>query len=114
MLAIGRTEMSEHTEAILQVEHLSIHYRGPRVGGIIRGYNVPVRAVDDVSFKVHRGESFGIAGESGCGKTTLALGVLQLIGADSGRVLFEGRDVVGMSARDRTGFRRTVDHQRAH
>jgi oligopeptide transport system ATP-binding protein len=100
--------LNGHMEAILQVEHLSIQYRGPRVGGMIRGHNVPVRAVDDVSFEVLRGESFGIAGESGCGKTTLALGVLQLIGADAGRVLFDGRDVVGMSSREKRGFRRSV------
>lgn len=100
--------MSEQAAAILTVEHLSIHYRGPRVGGVIRGRYVPVRAVDDVSFEVVRGESFGIAGESGCGKTTLALGVLHLITADAGRVLFNGHDVAGMGVRDQKHFRRSV------
>ncbi|HEX8872658.1 MAG TPA: ATP-binding cassette domain-containing protein, partial [Candidatus Acidoferrum sp.] len=53
-------------------------------------------ALDDVSFTVEAGETFAIVGESGCGKTTLARALLRLIEADSGTILFEGRDLRNM------------------
>ncbi len=52
-----------------------------------------VRAVDDVSFEVEQGETVALVGESGCGKTTVALSLLRLISQDGGRVLFEGSDL---------------------
>ena len=100
--------MMEQETPILSVEHLSIHYRGPRAGGFIAGRYIPVRAVDDVSFKIVEGESFGIAGESGCGKTRLTLGILQLIAADSGRVVYKDRDMCALRGRELTEFRRSV------
>ena len=57
------------------------------------GKKPKVRAVDDVSFKIQQGESVGIVGESGCGKTTLAKLILNLVNPTSGEILFEGKDI---------------------
>jgi oligopeptide/dipeptide ABC transporter ATP-binding protein len=57
-----------------------------------------VRAVDDVSFGIREGECFGLVGESGCGKSTLARVMLRLHNATAGKILFEGKDLLAMSA----------------
>lgn len=72
-------------EALLQIEHLKKYFNTP--AGM-------VHAVDDVSFTIGRGRTLGVVGESGCGKTTLGRTVLRLTPATSGRVLFEGRDIL--------------------
>ena len=66
----------------------------------------PVRAVDDVSFAIGRGEMFGLVGESGSGKTTTGRCILRLIEPTSGRVAFDGRDVMALGARDLRQARR--------
>jgi oligopeptide transport system ATP-binding protein len=71
---------------LLSVEHLTTHFS--------TRYGV-VRAVDDVSFTVAPGETLALVGESGCGKTTVALSLLRLLRPDSGRVSFEGVDLEG-------------------
>jgi peptide/nickel transport system ATP-binding protein len=77
---------------ILNVENLAISYK-------IRDGMVP--AVRDVSFKIHRGEAHGIVGESGCGKSTVAFGIVNFLGRNgrivNGQILFQGRDLVGRS-----------------
>jgi oligopeptide/dipeptide ABC transporter ATP-binding protein len=59
-----------------------------------------VRAVDGVSFSVHRGETLGLVGESGCGKTTTGMTILQLSLPTGGAVLFEGQNIVGLSQQE--------------
>ena len=83
-------------EVLLKVEKLSKHFQVRRTLSDMR-QNTPktIKAVDNVSFEVHRGETLGLVGESGCGKTTTTKVILGLMKPDSGRVLFEGDDVHG-------------------
>jgi len=67
-----------------------------------------VKAIDGVSFDIGRGETLGLVGESGCGKTTLARCVLALEEPTSGSILFDGEDIAGMQRDRRRAFRRRV------
>jgi len=79
--------------ALLEVRHLVKEFTRRR--GLF-GKAPGVRAVDDVSFAIERGETFGLVGESGSGKTTTGRCILRLIEPTSGEVLFDGRDVLAM------------------
>jgi oligopeptide transport system ATP-binding protein len=78
-------------EALLSVEDLTVHF--PITKGIFRRKVGVVSAVDGVSFALKRGETLGLVGESGCGKSTTGRAILRLTPITAGRVLFEGRDV---------------------
>jgi len=67
-----------------------------------------VRAVDDIDLTVVQGENLSLVGESGCGKTTLGRVILKLIPADSGRILFNGEDITGLSARAMRPIRKNI------
>jgi oligopeptide/dipeptide ABC transporter ATP-binding protein len=85
--------MTEST-ALLEVRGLHKHYRIARRGLFGRGRGDVVRAVDDVSFVLQAGQTLGLVGESGCGKTTTARSILDLIRADGGEVRLDGQDVL--------------------
>ncbi len=95
--------MSE-TEVILDVRNLSVQFITP--AGLLR--RRVVKAVDDVSLQLRRGESLGLVGESGSGKTTLSRAVVKLTRPTSGTVLFEGEEIVRQSRRTREGYRKRV------
>jgi len=78
-------------QPLIKVDHLSKHF-ALKKSGLFKERRY-VRAVDDVSFLIGRGESFGLVGESGCGKTTVGRSILLLTEPTAGRVEFEGRDV---------------------
>ncbi|WP_159913569.1 ABC transporter ATP-binding protein [Pantoea sp. 18069] len=79
-------------QEILKVEDLKIHF--PVMKGVIFKKQVAtVKAVDGVSFSVRRGETLGVVGESGCGKSTTGLALMHMLQATSGRILFEGQEV---------------------
>ncbi|MFH1137645.1 MAG: oligopeptide/dipeptide ABC transporter ATP-binding protein [Pseudomonadota bacterium] len=80
---------------ILQVNNLSKHF--PVTAGLLHRKIGLVRAVNDVSFEIKQGEILGVVGESGCGKSTLARLVLRLIEPTSGEIVFDGRDIGGLS-----------------
>jgi oligopeptide transport system ATP-binding protein len=80
--------------ALLEVENLSVHF--PILGGVMRRHIGQVFAVNDVSFELAAGETLGIVGESGCGKTTLGRALVRLYEPTSGRVRFEGNDVASL------------------
>src|SRR5919108_363468 len=94
------------SEALLEVQNLVKHF--PVGGGMFSGPSALVRAVDDVSFVVRRGETVGLVGESGCGKTTTGRCILQLERPTSGRILFEGVDVATLDAEALRAVRRKV------
>ena len=93
-------------EPLLEVEHLVKHFPGRGRGLLRSGGGAPVRAVDDVSFTLHRGETLGIVGESGCGKSTLARTLLRLVEPTGGRVRFAGEDLFRLSRREMRERRR--------
>ncbi len=81
---------------ILRVEGLKKYFKIG--GGFLSGKPITIRAVDDVSFSIKRGETFGLVGESGCGKTTLGQTVIRLYQPTAGKILFEGTDLAPLSA----------------
>ena len=81
-------------EALLEVEDLHVHYAGT--------HGRPVRAVDGVSFRLARGETYALIGESGCGKSATGLALLRLVEPGriaAGRIVFEGRDLATLTER---------------
>ena len=93
-------------EALLEVKHLVKWF--PIRKGILSRVVGNVQAVDDVSFEVGKGETLGLVGESGCGKTTVGRSLLRLIEPTSGAVRFEGKDVIGLSGGDLRRMRRNM------
>jgi peptide/nickel transport system ATP-binding protein/oligopeptide transport system ATP-binding protein len=94
---------------LVQVEHLAEFF--PITGGILQRKVGEVKAVDDVSFTIRRGETLGLVGESGCGKTTVGRLLLRLIEPTAGRILFGGRegvDLTKLRGRDLKPFRRRM------
>jgi peptide/nickel transport system ATP-binding protein len=90
---------------LLSVRHLTKHFP-VKVG--LRGKKAFVRAVEDASFDIYPGETLGLVGESGCGKTTVGRLILRLEDATSGEIRFEGRDLVAASSADLQAVRRKV------
>lgn len=83
--------MNEH-EVLLEVRNLKKWF--PIKKGLWGGEKKYVKAVDDVSFSVRKGETLGLVGESGCGKSTLARSILRLIEPTSGEICYKGQDIV--------------------
>jgi len=83
------------SEALIEVHHLKKYF--PITGGVFQRTIGKVKAVDDISFQIKKGESFGLVGESGCGKSTIGRTLLRLNDKTDGQVLFNGRDVHALS-----------------
>ena len=105
MTAVELTRHEPEGEVLIEVKHLKMHF--PVMSGVVVRRTVGlVKAVDDVSFVVRRGETLGLVGESGCGKTTTGRCILQLYRPTSGAVLFDGEDLCSMDERELRGMRR--------
>jgi oligopeptide/dipeptide ABC transporter ATP-binding protein len=91
---------------LLQAVDLVKHF--PQGGGILAKPTAWVKAVSGVSFAVHRGESFGLVGESGCGKTTIGRMLLRLTEPTSGRIEFDGQDILGLNRKEFGRLRRRM------
>jgi peptide/nickel transport system ATP-binding protein len=89
---------------LLEVRNLEKHY--PITEGLLKNEVGHVRAVDGISFSVERGETLGIVGESGCGKSTAATSLLRLEEPTGGQVLFDGEDITTYTPRELKRFRR--------
>jgi oligopeptide/dipeptide ABC transporter ATP-binding protein len=94
-------------DALLVVENLVKHF--PITRGIIFQKQIgAVKAVDDISFSVREGETLGVVGESGCGKSTMARCVMRLLDPTAGRVVFRGRDITKLSRAEMRPIRREM------
>lgn len=93
-------------DALVEVRNLTTHF--PVRGGLFRRQAGWVRAVDDVSFAIRRGETFGLVGESGCGKTTLGRSIMRLESPRSGQIRFDGEDLLAASGGRLKKLRRDV------
>lgn len=83
--------MSTQDDIILNVENLKMYF--PIYRGVFKRHVGDVKAVDDVSFFVRRGETLGLVGESGCGKTTTGRAIIRLYNPTAGKVVFNGKDM---------------------
>jgi peptide/nickel transport system ATP-binding protein/oligopeptide transport system ATP-binding protein len=91
---------------LLAVTDLVKHF--PVRTGVLQRVSAWVKAVDGVSFEVREGETFGLVGESGCGKTTVGRTILRLIEPTGGRVYFRDRDVFALSKQELKGLRKDM------
>jgi len=91
---------------ILEVEALKVHF--PVYGGFLQREVGRVKAVDGISFSVEEGETLGLVGESGCGKSTTGLAVLRMLPVTAGRIMFEGEDITSRSRREMRPVRRRM------
>jgi oligopeptide transport system ATP-binding protein len=91
---------------LLEIRNLVKHY--PLRRGLFSRVSGTLKAVDDVSFAVKKGEAFGLVGESGCGKTTVARCSVRLIEPDSGEIIFDGRDILKLPQEEMRKVRRRM------
>ena len=91
-------------ESLLKVEHLQTWY--PLKKGIFAKVYDHVKAVDDVNLEVFEGETLGLVGESGCGKTTLGRSILRLVEPTGGKVWFDGQEVTALNGAELRAFRK--------
>ena len=88
------------TKALLQVEHLKKYFKV--------GKTSLLHAVDDVSFSLNKGETLGVVGESGCGKTTLGRTILRLQDPTDGKIIFDGQDITKCSKNEMKNLRKDM------
>jgi len=93
-------------EVVLEARHLVKNF--PIHGGVLQRVQAYVQAVSDVSFKLARGETLGLVGESGCGKSTTGRMLLNLIRPTSGEVLFRGQDITELSKKEMRKLRQEL------
>ncbi len=93
-------------ETLVQVQHLKKYF--PVRSGVMQRVVAQVQAVDDVSFDIHRGETLGLVGESGCGKTTVGRTMLRLIEPTAGSAIYNGQDIFKLKSNDVKAIRRDM------
>src|SRR5262245_22138269 len=98
--------MPDMAEPLLDVQHLKKYF--PIHRGVFGRVAAHVKAVDDISFSINKGETFGLVGESGCGKTTAGRAVLRLLEPDGGTIRFDGVDLLSLGKHELRRKRRDM------
>jgi peptide/nickel transport system ATP-binding protein len=99
--------MSSPDGALVALEHLKVYF--PIKSGVVLDRHVgDIKAVDDISFEVRRGETLGLVGESGCGKSTVGRAILRLYKPTAGRIVFDGQDITELRESDLRELRRRM------
>jgi ABC-type oligopeptide transport system ATPase subunit len=97
---------STEKKDLLEIKNLVTYF--PVRSGLLQRTVAWVQAVDDVSFNIHAGETLGLVGESGCGKTTVGRSILRLVEPTSGSVIFDGKDVLALRRKELKDVRRDM------
>jgi oligopeptide transport system ATP-binding protein len=101
-----QTPTAVPTAPLLNVQDLQVHF--PIRSGLLQRITGAVKAVDGVSFSINKGQTLGLVGESGCGKTTVGRAILKLINPTAGSVTFDGADVLAASGSAEKALRRQM------
>lgn len=97
------------SEPILKVENLKEWFPVRRtITQILKGERIWIKAVDDITFSINKGEIFGLVGESGCGKTTTGKLIMKLLEPSDGKIIFKGKDVSHLKVNKLKEYRRNV------
>jgi peptide/nickel transport system ATP-binding protein len=103
----SRHGVSTNGAPLVDVDRLKVYF-AIKSGLVLDRHIGDIRAVDDVSFQIRRGETLGLVGESGCGKSTVGRTLLRLYEPDDGRITFDGQDITHMSERELRPLRRRM------
>ncbi|WP_423409713.1 ABC transporter ATP-binding protein [Heyndrickxia sp. MSNUG] len=93
-------------ENLLEIKNLKTYY--PVKGGFFKRTIGNVKAVDDVSFEIKKGETLGLVGESGCGKSTTGRTIIRLLNATDGEILFDGKDITKLRGKSLQAIRQDI------
>lgn len=102
---MSNTTLTEK-ENLLEIKNLKTYY--PVKGGFFRRTIGNVKAVDDVSFEIKKGETLGLVGESGCGKSTTGRTIIRLLNATDGEIIFEGKDITKLRGKTLQSIREDI------
>ena len=93
-------------DTLFEIRHVSKYYESK--SGIFSGRRRPVKAVEDVSFSIYPGETIGVVGESGCGKSTTGRCMIRLYNPTKGEILYDGKDIMKLSRAEQKEFCKKV------
>ncbi len=103
---MNQTPFKNQTHPLLTVHHLKKYF--PVRAGLFSRVSAWVKAVDDISFEVYKGETLGLVGESGCGKTTTGRAILRLVEPTDGKIYFEGQNILTLRGPELRTLRRQM------